>query len=273
MTPSPAARATIDVSALIDSRRLTGFQWCTYALCVVCLMMDGFDLQALAFAAPALIRDWKLPSGVMGPVFSAALVGILVGSLLLSMLADKVGRRPVLIGATFWFAILTYFTGRAHSLGELATLRLMAGVGLGAIMPNAVALAGEYSPARRRVLIMMIVSTGFTAGALTAGLLAERLIPYAGWRSLFTFGAGASLLVGAALAAWLPESLPFLAQQGRYTQSARWVRRLAPDVALTEGFTLTAQRGAKGVPLGHLFREHRAPTTIRLWIVHFMNLL
>src|SRR5579871_6474723 len=275
MTPRPGPEpASINVSALLDSRAINGFQWLTYGLCVACLMMDGFDLQALSFAAPSLIREWKIPSAAMGPVFSAALVGILFGSFLWSMLADRVGRRPVLFAATLWFAVLTYLTGQAGSLAELTTLRFIAGVGLGGIMPNAMALAGEYAPGRKRILIMMIVSTGFTVGAAIAGVTAEWLIPLAGWRSLFTFGAAASLVTAAVMVAFLPESLPFLALSGRPPEAARrWIRRIAPELARGEQLSLTAQRAEKGLPLGHLFRKGRALTTILLWIVNFMNLL
>ena len=222
-------------------------QYLIYTLCVACLMVDGFDLQALSFAAPYLVRDWKISSAVMGPVFSAALAGILVGSFLLSMLADRIGRRPVLIGATFWFAVLTYFVGQAASVRELTILRFIAGVGLGGIMPNAVALAGESAPARRRVLTMMVVSSGFTAGALMAGVAAGWLIPYSGWRLMFTFGAGASVLVGIALAALLPESPGMVAQR--------------------------TGREVQGLPLAGLFRENRGTTTVLLWVLNFMNLL
>src|SRR5277367_5584140 len=143
--------------------RRTERMWTVYLLCGLCLMMDGFDLQAMGFVAPALVRDWKIPSFSMSPVFSAALVGVLIGSLLFSMLADKIGRRPVLIGVTFYFSLLTFLTARVDTVSQLLAIRFLAGLGLGAIMPNAMALVGEFSPARSRVTAMMVVSNGFTA--------------------------------------------------------------------------------------------------------------
>jgi AAHS family 4-hydroxybenzoate transporter-like MFS transporter len=110
--------------------------------------MDGFDVQAIGYVAPAIIQDWKIPSVALGPVFGAAPLGILVGSLLFSMLADKMGRRPVLIGLTVLFAVLTLLTARASSIPELLAIRFIAGMGLGGIQPNGMALMGEYSPAR-----------------------------------------------------------------------------------------------------------------------------
>lgn len=265
---------TIDVQALLEDRPLGRYQGMIFALCIACLMVDGFDLQALSFAAPALIHDWKIPSAVMGPVFSAALAGILIGSFLLSMLADKIGRRPVLIGATLWFAVLTYLTGQSTSVHELTLLRFIAGIGLGGIMPNAMALAGEYAPTRRRVVVMMIVSTGFTAGALTAGLIAQWLIPHSGWRAMFICGAGLALLVTAALIVALPESLPFLALKPKPSPSARlWLRRFAPDLAGRQELVLTRRHRAEGVPLAHLFTNRRSRVTLLLWLINFLNLL
>src|SRR5215469_2447776 len=135
--------ARIDVAERIDSSRLGGFQLAIFILCGVCLFMDGFDTQAIAYVGPTLVREWKIPSAALGSVFSAALFGVLVGSLLFSMLADKIGRRPVLIMATLFFGLMTFWAGRANSLNELLTVRFIAGMGLGGIMPNAVALIGE----------------------------------------------------------------------------------------------------------------------------------
>src|ERR1051326_7320021 len=107
--------------------------------------MDGFDVQAWGFVAPALFTEWEIASAA-GRVASATLVGVMIGSLLFSMLADKVGRRPVLIGATPYFSALTLIPARVANLDQLLIIRFFAGLGLGAIMPNAVALVGEYSP-------------------------------------------------------------------------------------------------------------------------------
>src|ERR1700722_5041894 len=117
--------------------RETQRMWTVFLLCGLCLMMDGFDLQAIGFVAPALVRDWKIPSASMGPVFSAALVGVLIGSLGFSMLADRIGRRPVLIGVTLYFSILTFLTARADTIPHLIAIRFLGGIGLGGIMPNA----------------------------------------------------------------------------------------------------------------------------------------
>src|SRR5580693_2773927 len=144
----------VNITSVIDNGRLGAFQWGLFLLCGLCLIMDGFDLQAIGFVAPALVRDWKIPSSSMGPVFSAALVGVLFGSLLFSMLADRIGRRPVLIAVTLYFSALTFMTARVDTVNQLLIVRFLAGLGLGGIMPNAVSLVGEYCPTKARVSAM-----------------------------------------------------------------------------------------------------------------------
>src|SRR2546422_5790800 len=134
---------TVDISAVIDKSKISAFQTGIFVLCGLCLIMDGFDVQALGYLAPAIIKDWQLAPAQMGPVLSAALFGILVGSIAFSMLADKIGRRPVLILTTLFFSFVTLMTARAHSVVELRTIRFIAGIGLGGMMPNAVARSEE----------------------------------------------------------------------------------------------------------------------------------
>src|SRR4026208_2566687 len=127
---------TVDVSQVLEKNKISGFQVGIFVLCGLCLIMDGFDVQAVGYLAPAIIKDWNLPPAQMGPVLSAALFGILVGSLFFSMLADKIGRRPVLIFTTLFFAFVTLMTARVNTVAELRTIRFIAGIGLGGIMPN-----------------------------------------------------------------------------------------------------------------------------------------
>ncbi|HVV46150.1 MAG TPA: MFS transporter, partial [Bryobacteraceae bacterium] len=267
--------AKVNISKVIDNSRLGAFHWGVFLLCGLCLIMDGFDVQAIGYVAPALVRDWKIPSNTMGPVFSAALVGVLFGSILFSMLADRIGRRPVLIGVTLYFSVLTFLTARAGSVPELITLRFLGGLGLGAIMPNAMALVGEYSPAKSRVAAMMVVSNGFTLGAAFGGPIAAYLIPRYGWRSVFYFGAATPLLVAVLMAFLLPESLQYLGLRGRdKKQIARWLKHVDPAVeAGPDTDYIVSEEKKKGVPMIQLFHDGRALGTVLFWILNFMNLM
>jgi AAHS family 4-hydroxybenzoate transporter-like MFS transporter len=267
--------AKVNITNVIDNSRLGVYQWGIFLLCGLCLIMDGFDLQAIGFVGPALIRDWHIPSATMGRLFSSALVGVLFGSLLFSMLADRIGRRPVLIGVTLYFSALTFMTARADTVNHLLIIRFLGGLGLGGIMPNAMALVGEYSPARARVTAMMVVSNGFTLGAAFGGPIAAWLIPNYGWRGVFYFGAVTPLVIAILMFFLLPESLQFLALRGHdKKQIARWLRRVDPGLTVGPGTEyVIPEEKKRGVPMIQLFHDGRALGTAMLWVVNFMNLL
>jgi AAHS family 4-hydroxybenzoate transporter-like MFS transporter len=265
----------LNVSDVIDQSRLRAFQVGVLALCTLCMTVDGFDVQAMGYVAPAVIAEWHISKASLGPVFGAGLLGMLLGSLLFGWAADKLGRRPVLVAASGFLAVTMFLTGRADSVGELLMLRTLTGFALGAIVPNAVALAGEYSPGHLRVSVMMVVSSGFIVGGAIGGALAAAVIPTLGWRAVFYIGALAPALMGTAMLAWLPESLQFLVlRNGKEAQVGRWLKRI--DASLpTEGSLrfLVNERPRRGLPFVNLFRDGAAAATSLLWIMNFMNML
>jgi AAHS family 4-hydroxybenzoate transporter-like MFS transporter len=274
MQPKVRTPTQVNVSEVIGNSSFGGFQLGLCILCGLCLIMDGFDVQAMGYVAPVILKEWHVPNAQFGPVFGAGLFGILVGSLLFSMLADKIGRRPVLIAVTLCFSVLTFMTAQAANVQQMLVIRFLAGTALGAIMPNAVALVGEYSPRKLRVTIMMIVGNGFTAGAAFGGFIAAWLIPRFGWRSVFYFGAAAPLVIAAIMIFALPESLQFLVlHRRRLEQAVRWLKRIDPAVSSDANQYYVEETRRKGVPWVHLFHEGRGVGTILLWIINFMNLL
>ena len=265
---------TLNIAEIVDRSRIGSLQIGLFALCALCLIMDGFDVQAVGYTAPAIIQEWGIPQSALGPVFGAGNFGVLVGSLVFTMLGDKIGRRPVLIGATLFFSLMTIVTAQVANVQQLLLVRFIAGIGLGSIIPNATALIGEYSPKRSRVSLMAMISVGFTAGAAIGGFIAAWLIPNFGWRSVFYFGGAVPLVIAGAMWLWLPESLQFLVLRNRNRAGvAKWLKQIDPAVNVgpdTQFAVHEENRG--GVPVIHLFREGRALGTILLWIVCFMNL-
>lgn len=270
------ASAPIDIPTLIDARPVSRFQLGIFLLLGAAMIMDGFDVQSMGFVAPEIVRVWGIPKAALGPVFSASLLGMLLGSLALSVLADRIGRRPVLVGSMAFLGVCMLVTAFVTNLPQLLTARFVTGIGIGGIMGNAMALVSEYSPARKRVSTMMVVSCGFTGGAALGGVIAAWLIPLGGWRAVFVFGAAVSLIIAALMAAFIPESLQFLVlRDRRIDRVTRWLTRIAPQATSGGGATryVVHEPPGKGTPIGELFREGRALPTLLLWGINFANLL
>jgi len=266
--------ARINIAELIDNTNISRSQFVVFILCTACLMMDGFDVQALSYVAPALVQDFKIAGSALGPVFAATNFGVLIGSLGLSVLADKIGRRPVLIAATSFFAIMTVLTAQAATVQQLLTLRFIAGIGLGSIIPQAAALVGEYAPVRKRVsLIMITITLGFNGGAAISGFITARLVEAFGWRSVFYIGGVLPLVIAFLMCFLLPESMQFLVLRNKSERVAKWMRRIKPEAAASGVEYVVREENRAGVPIGHLFREGRALLTILIWLINFMNLL
>ena len=263
-----------DVRALIDDRPLSAFQVRVLVLVGCLVFMDGFDVQMIGFVAPALLRTWHLSADALGPIFAAGLLGMLLGSTSLGMLADRMGRRPVLIGATFFVALCVMGTAATQSVTQMLVLRFFTGLGLGGVLGNAVTLASEYCPSARRASLLMGISCGFTAGAIFGGVLAAVLIPRAGWQSVFVVGGLLPLGAGLLLIRGLPESLQLLLLRGgRREKIEYWLRRLAPEAVLTPKVLTDSRDAAANASVIDLFRGALAAPTVLLWLVSFANLL
>lgn len=263
----------IDVAAVIDRSRLGGFQIRLFVLCALCLIMDGFDVQVIGFLAPEITRDWQVTSAALTPVFAAGNLGVLIGAMVFTMAADTIGRRPVLLGSTYFFAAMMLVTARASSIEELIVLRFITGLGLGSVIPSATALIGEYSPARSRVALMMSITVGFTAGAAFGGLIAAWLIPLYGWRSVLYFGGAVPLVIAVGMWVWLPESLQLLVLRGQHQRAGEYLRKIDPSLDTRDVELVVPERKGGGVPATQLFTSGRTPATLLLWFVNFLNIL
>jgi AAHS family 4-hydroxybenzoate transporter-like MFS transporter len=274
-TPTDETSDVIDIAALIDSHPLGRFQIWVMVLVGLSVVMDGFDIQAMGFVAPSIIREWGVSRAAMGPVFGTSLIGMMLGSLILGPVADRIGRRPVLIGATLFLSVCMFATSFASTLPQLLAFRFITGVGLGGIMGNAIALVSEYSPTRKRATLMMWVSCGFTGGAVLGGLASAALIPAAGWRSVFLFGGAVPLAIAIAMLACLPESMQFLVlRQRRLARVSYWLSKITPLVESGAPHRyLVREKALTGRPVSALFASGRARVTLLLWAVNFMNLL
>jgi AAHS family 4-hydroxybenzoate transporter-like MFS transporter len=265
----------VDVAEFIDAQPVGGFQIKLLLTCAAVLFLDGFDTTAIGYVAPVLAREWGLGKGALGPVFSAGLFGLMIGALIFGPLADRIGRKKIIIFSTLTFGVGALVTALVQDVNALFAIRFLTGLGLGGAMPNAIALTSEFSPRRRRATMVMVMFVGFSIGAALGGLLAAALIPQFGWRSVFIAGGVAPLIMVPILALKLPESVRFLASNDR--ADAR-VAQLLGFISPKPGFApatrfVVDEPELAGIPVKHLFKGGRTLATLLLWIVFFMSLL
>lgn len=265
--------SSVSIAAFIDGRRVSPYQYMVIGLCALAMMADGFDTQAISYAVPLIAKEWSLTTAMLGPIFSSALVGLMVGYLVLPPLSDRFGPRRLIILGTFFFGITTLLTVFAQGVTELMVLRFLAGVGLGGVAPSAVAMTSEFSPKRLRATLVLVIYCGFSLGFVIAGYLAAKLIPDYGWRSLFWVGGGVPLVLAVALAVLLPESLEYLAmQRSKPLLIANILRRIDSTITLNAHTTFLAAERDKGSVVSQLFKQGRGLGTCLLWLAFFINL-
>lgn len=273
MTLESAVRDRIDVAALIDESRIGALQVRVFGFCLLVSMLDGFDTQSIAFVAPAIARDLKLSPGEFGSLFSATMAGTAVGAAILGRVADRYGRRALIIAAVTGFGAMTLGCAVSRGFESLLILRFLAGLGLGGAIPNFIALASEFAPARARSRLIVVTLWGFPAGAVFGGLLSGPLIDDFGWRSVFVVGGSLPLILAPILWAALPESIRYLTLR-RSPDIAAVLRRIAPKRDLAGGMEFVLPGEApRSTRLRELFEGRLAAGTLLLGSALFMSLL
>ena len=155
----------VDVKAWIDTRPVSRFQWNVLLLCFIIIMLDGYDAAVMGFVAPALIEDWGISRAEMGPILGAAMFGVAIGALVAGPLSDRYGRKRILLWSVALFALFSLAGAVAQSPTQLALMRFLTGLGLGAVMPNCVTLVAEYMPERRKGVMITLMYSGFNVGS------------------------------------------------------------------------------------------------------------
>ena len=267
-------RTEIDVEELLDRTGITRTTVTFVSLAFFIILFDGFDLAALSYAAPHIAADWAIGSkAALGVAFSASLVGMLVGAPVFGLVADRRGRKFVIVLCCLTMGLPTLAIASVHSLNALLLLRFVTGIGLGGAAPCLIALTAEFAPRRHRATVVTVMYTGISLGAALAGAWAAWVVPALGWRTLFLVGGAFPLVFGVISAVWMPESLKFLAT--RYPDDAR-TRTLAaslggawigPDTVLVvQDFVQDGARAKPGLFPRDLFVGRLAFVTPLLWV-------
>lgn len=267
---------SLDVQSFINQQPLSRYQWRVVLLCFLIVFLDGLDTAAMGFIAPALSQEWGIDRASLGPVMSAALIGMVFGALGSGPLADRFGRKGVLVGAVLVFGGFSLASAYATNVDQLLVLRFLTGLGLGAGMPNATTLLSEYTPERLKSLLVTSMFCGFNLGMAGGGFISAKMIPAYGWHSLLVIGGVLPLLLALVLMIWLPENARFLVVRNRGTDKVRkTLSPIAPQVVAEAGsFSVPEQKAvaARNV-FAVIFSGTYGLGTVLLWLTYFMGLV
>ena len=266
----------VQVSRLLDQRGLSSFHYNLIFWCVLLSLIDGYDIAAIAFAAPHLVREWGLKPGQLGPVFSASLIGILFGSALFGWIGDRYGRKVALISANLLFGVFTFAAAYATNLEQLFWLRLLAGLGIGGVIPNVVAINTESAPSKYRATLALI-GVGFVPiGGAIPGVVAATLVPAHGWQILFIIGGIVPIVLAVLGLFTLPESIKFMAlHESQRAKMEKTIAALDPSFKVPPNatFIIEDEQQFRGFNPAYLFRQGLWLITPLLWLLFALNLM
>ncbi|MEC9340579.1 MAG: MFS transporter, partial [Pseudomonadota bacterium] len=250
-------------------------------LCTLINLLDGFDILAISYTAPAISEAWNIGKMELGSVFAAGMIGMAVGSLVLGPLSDLIGRKGAILTCLLIIATSMLATPGAASVTQLVVLRAITGVGIGGILPALNTMVAEFAPERRRNLMVSTMHLGYPIGATAGGFLAAWTIPEFGWGSVFTIGGVATLCMFPLVLFGLPESPEFLCSRGTQRSRAQLQRIMiaatgqAPEPdSLTPAHAI-ANQGKSRFLSGFLalFRSGNTKPTLLLWSAYFCGYL
>ncbi len=264
----------LDINSIVDKAKFTPFHFNVVAWCLLIILFDGYDLAINGVVLPLLMKDWGLTAMQAGMLASCALAGMMFGAMFFGSLADKIGRKKVIMICIVLFSGLTFAGGFASNPTEFAILRFLAGLGIGGVMPNLVALTSEYAPQKMRSTLVTTMFSGYAVGGVMAALLGSWFTPDFGWQIMF-FIAGIPVFLLPVIWKFLPESLAFIVKENKQDKARSIVKRLAPEVKVTETttFSLPQESVPESANVVSLFRRGRATNTLLFWLAFFTCLL
>jgi MFS transporter, AAHS family, 4-hydroxybenzoate transporter len=262
-----------DIEELMGGSRLSPLHWRVLILCALAAFLDGYDVAVMASATPSIAKAWHVNPGDLRWIVTAAVFGIAASALAVSPLGDYFGRRAVLLTSFAVVAISTLLGSTAQTPNELFAWRVLTGLGLGASLPNALAMGAEYAPVKARTALVALLACGISLGSATSGLVAPPILELGGWRALFAVAGSVALVAWIPLFA-LPESLRFLAVRGSDPERiGRLLERLNSTHRYEPGNEYTVpEKTSTKLSVSYLLTPRLAPATVLLWLVFFLNL-
>ena len=264
----------LNINTVVDEAKFTPFHWSVLIWCLLIIIFDGYDLVIYGVALPLLMQEWGLSAVQAGLLASTALFGMMFGAMSFGTLSDKLGRKKTIMICVAIFSGFTFLGAFTSSPVEFGILRFLAGLGIGGVMPNVVALMTEYAPKRIRSTLVAVMFSGYAIGGMTSALLGAWLVADYGWKIMFII-AGIPFVALPIIWKFLPESLMFLTKKGDMQQVAKIVQKISPEQTIQADtrFVLNDVIAGDEAPLRALFQQGRTFSTLMFWVAFFMCLL
>ena len=217
----------IDVNQLADDASFNRFHRMVLFWCALVIIFDGYDLAVVGIALPSIMKEMGVDATQAGFMVSSALFGMMFGNILFGAIADRIGRRPVIVICVLLFSAFTAAAGFTRDPVSFSVMRFLAGLGIGGVMPNVVAQMTEYSPLKMRATLVTLMFSGYSVGGMLAAVLGKGLIENYGWQSVF-IAAAAPVVLLPLIIRQMPESTAFLHRSGRIDELKRTLSQMSP---------------------------------------------
>ncbi len=265
-------RLTLNMDQITGAASIQSLHIQIIVVCFLTAVVDGLDNTMLGYTAQEISSSMHIKLSAFGPIFSAGIVGLLVGAVLAGRLADRIGRRYTLILCTLAFSGLTLLTPLGRSTNELIFFRFIAGLGLGGAMPSFLTLVSEYAPSNRKAFAAGLLWCGYPAGGMVGGLLGSQLLPHFGWQVMFYIGGAVGFAVCILQGLFIPESLQFLALKGKNRSRIMHIaRRIAPHLDFSDAQFVGSARAGSKQSVRDVFANGRVAHTLLLWLPLFFT--
>src|SRR5215831_5256722 len=241
----------VKVSRLLDEGGLSSFQIKLLIWSLFIVLIDGYDIAAIAFSAPYLVQAWGLERGALGPVLSASLFGILAGSAIFGWVGDRYGRKAALVSSNLWF-------------------------GIGGVIPNVVAINAESAPRHLRATLAIIAVGCVPIGGAIPGFVTAALVPQYGWPILFQIGGIVPIVIAVAALFGMPESIKYMAlHESQRRRMEALITAIRPDFKIPRNarFVIEDEKQFSGFNPIYLFHDGLALITPLLWLLFALNLM
>jgi len=271
-----AGEAEVQVSHFLDEHGVGTFQIKLIFWSILIALIDGYDIGAIAFAAPHLIREWHVAPKDLGLVLSASNIGVLFGSQIFGWIGDNYGRKTALITTNLWFGVLTFAAAYATDLTQLSWLRFFAGLGIGGVIPNVVAINAESAPRNLRATLAIIAVGTVPLGGALAGFASAGLVPTHGWQILFQIGGIVPVVIALAAIVGLPESIKYMTlHESKRPKMEALLHAIRPDYRVPPNarFVIEDEKQFPSSNPTYLFHDGLAVITPLTWLIFALNLM